>query len=74
MAMTLAAAVATSKPLERMIRSKPAVVVNDTKGRTLLLVVIVFHTVTMVLAMTLLSRQSWYQGQNYHDRQVSSVA
>lgn len=74
MAMTLAAAVATSKPLEKMIRSKPAVVVNDTNGRTLLLVVIVFHTVTMVLAMALLSKQSWYQGQNYHDRQVSSVA
>ena len=74
MAMTLAAAVATSKPLKKMIRSRPAQVVNDTKGRTLLLVVIVFHTITMVIAMTLLSKQSWYQGQTYHDRQVSSIA
>lgn len=73
MAMTVAATTSFSKPLERMIVTKPAQIVNNTKSRTLLLVIIVFHTVTMAIAMLLLSKQSWYSGVSYHNRQVSST-
>lgn len=74
MAMTLAAAVASSKPLQKMIHAKPAQVVNDKKGRTILLVVIVFHAVTMAVAMAVLSDQSWYKGDSYNSRQVTYAA
>ena len=74
MAMTVAVAVATSKPLQKMIHAKPAQVVNDKKGRTILLVVIVFHAVTMAVAMAVLSHQSWYKDDSYNSRQVTFPA
>lgn len=73
MAMTVAASAALSKPLHIMTVSKPSQIVNDTKGRTLLTNVIVFHAVTMVVGMLLLSKQSWYQGESYPSRQVGSL-
>lgn len=73
MAMTVAASAAFSKPLHTMTVRKPSQVVNDTKGRILLTNVMVFHAVTMVVGMLLLSKQSWYQGESYHSRQVASL-
>ena len=72
--MTVAVAVASSKPLQKMIRAKPAQVVNDKKGRTILLVVMIFHAVTMAVAMAVLSDQSWYKGNSYNSRQVTYAA